>query len=64
MGTQFVYYLRETGQLNLGMSYQSRQPVWNEIVLPGTGHGGSRGHLGGALGGAGNPGRDQCRLAA
>ena len=32
MGTQFVYYLRETGQLNLGISYQSRQPVWNEIV--------------------------------
>jgi peptide/nickel transport system permease protein len=32
IGTQFVYYLRETAQLNLGISYQSRQPVWNEIV--------------------------------
>lgn len=34
---QFVLYLRETVQLNLGLSYQSRQPVWAEIsskVLP------------------------------
>lgn len=31
LGTQFVLYLRETFQLNLGISYQSRQPVWNEI---------------------------------
>lgn len=29
--TQFALYLRETAQLNLGISYQSRQPVWNEI---------------------------------
>jgi peptide/nickel transport system permease protein len=28
---QFGLYLRETLQLNLGLSYQSRQPVWNEI---------------------------------
>ena len=28
---QFVLYLRETVQLNLGLSYQSRQPVWTEI---------------------------------
>ena len=28
---QFVLYLRETAQLNLGLSYQSRQPVWTEI---------------------------------
>lgn len=28
---QFVLYLRETAQLNLGISYQSRQPVWDEI---------------------------------
>ena len=32
LGTQFLYYVRETGQLNLGLSYQSRQPVWSEIV--------------------------------
>jgi peptide/nickel transport system permease protein len=31
LGTQFVFYMRETFQLNLGISYQSRQPVWNEI---------------------------------
>jgi peptide/nickel transport system permease protein len=30
--TQFGYYVRETAQLNLGISYQSRQPVWDEIV--------------------------------
>jgi len=30
--TQFFYYVRETLQGNLGISYQSRQPVWNEIV--------------------------------
>lgn len=32
LGTQFVFYLRETAQLNFGLSYQSRQPVWDEIV--------------------------------
>lgn len=32
LGTQFIYYLRETAQLNFGISYQSRQPVWNEII--------------------------------
>ena len=32
IGTQFLYYLRETVQLNFGLSYQSRQPVWDEIV--------------------------------
>ncbi|MEX0698595.1 MAG: ABC transporter permease, partial [Acidimicrobiia bacterium] len=32
IGTQFVLYLRETTQLNLGISYQTRQPVWDEIV--------------------------------
>lgn len=31
LGTQFVLYMRETSQLNLGISYQSRQPVWDEI---------------------------------
>jgi len=30
--TQFFYYVRETFQGNLGISYQSRQPVWDEIV--------------------------------
>jgi peptide/nickel transport system permease protein len=30
--TQFAYYVRETAQLNFGISYQSRQPVWDEIV--------------------------------
>ncbi len=30
--TQFFYYVRETIQGNLGISYQSRQPVWDEIV--------------------------------
>ena len=30
--TQFVYYVRETVQGNLGISYQTRQPVWDEIV--------------------------------
>lgn len=29
---QFVAYLRETAQLNFGLSYQSRQPVWTEIA--------------------------------
>jgi peptide/nickel transport system permease protein len=32
IGEQFVLYMRETAQLNLGISYQSRQPVWDEIV--------------------------------
>jgi len=32
LGTQFLLYLRETAQLNVGISYQTRQPVWNEIV--------------------------------
>lgn len=32
IGTQFVFYVRETAQLNLGISYQSRQPVWDEIA--------------------------------
>ncbi len=31
LGGQFVDYLQQTAQLNLGLSYQSRQPVWNEI---------------------------------
>ena len=30
--TQFVYFVRETVQGNLGISYQTRQPVWEEIV--------------------------------
>ncbi len=36
--TQFLYYLRETFTLNLGVSYHSRQPVWSEIMarLPAT----------------------------
>lgn len=35
---QFLYYLRETFSLNLGISYHSRQPVWSEIMarLPAT----------------------------
>lgn len=32
LGTQFLLYLRETAQLNFGISYQTRQPVWDEIV--------------------------------
>ena len=32
LSTQFVLYLRETAQLNFGISYQTRQSVWNEIV--------------------------------
>jgi len=32
MAKQFVLYLRETAQLNFGFSYQSRQPVWDEIT--------------------------------
>ena len=38
LGTQFLYYLRETAQLNFGISYQSRQPVWDEIsaAIPAT----------------------------
>ncbi len=32
IGVQFVYYLRETLTGNLGISYQTRQPVWSEIV--------------------------------
>ncbi len=31
LARQFVLYLRETAQLNFGFSYQSRQPVWDEI---------------------------------
>jgi peptide/nickel transport system permease protein len=31
-GTQFVLFVRETFQGNLGISYQTRQPVWDEIV--------------------------------
>lgn len=30
--TQFFYYVRETITGNMGISYQSRQPVWNEII--------------------------------
>jgi peptide/nickel transport system permease protein len=29
---QFVRYLRETAQFNLGFSYQTQQPVWDEIT--------------------------------
>lgn len=29
---QFWAYIQQTFQLNFGISYQSRQPVWNEIV--------------------------------
>lgn len=29
---QFLLYLRETAQLNFGLSYQTRQPVWDEIT--------------------------------
>lgn len=29
---QFLLYLRETAQLNFGLSYQTRQPVWDEIA--------------------------------
>lgn len=38
IGVQFFYYLRETFSLNLGVSIQSRRPVWDEIVsrLPAT----------------------------
>jgi peptide/nickel transport system permease protein len=32
LGTQFVLYIRETLQLNFGISYQTRQPVWDEIA--------------------------------
>lgn len=32
MPRQFVLYLRETMQLNFGLSYQSRQPVWDDIA--------------------------------
>lgn len=31
LARQFVLYLRETAQLNFGLSYQTRQPVWDEI---------------------------------
>lgn len=31
LGGQFIDYLQQTVQLNLGISYQSRQPVWEEI---------------------------------
>ena len=30
---QFLLYLRETAQLNFGLSYQTRQPVWDEITV-------------------------------
>ncbi|MEX0795754.1 MAG: ABC transporter permease [Acidimicrobiia bacterium] len=30
--TQFWLYIRETFQLNFGISYQSRQPVWEQIT--------------------------------
>jgi peptide/nickel transport system permease protein len=29
--TQFALYVRETARLNFGLSYQTRQPVWDEI---------------------------------
>ena len=32
IGTQFLLYLKETAQLNFGISYQSRQAVWDDIV--------------------------------
>ena len=30
-GTQFTHYLQQTASLNLGRSYQTNQPVWDEI---------------------------------
>ena len=33
IGTQFFLYLRETIQGNLGISYQTRQQVWDQIVV-------------------------------
>lgn len=32
IGTQFVLYVRETFEGNLGISYQTRQPVWDEVA--------------------------------
>jgi len=32
VATQFVYYVRETLKGDLGISYQSRQPVWSEVT--------------------------------
>jgi peptide/nickel transport system permease protein len=32
ISTQFLLYLRESAQLNFGISYQTRQPVWDEIA--------------------------------
>ena len=32
VATQFLYYVRETLEGDLGISYQSRQPVWSEIT--------------------------------
>lgn len=32
VATQFLYYVRETLKGDLGISYQSRQPVWSEIT--------------------------------
>ena len=31
LGAQFVAYLKETATLNLGRSYTTNQPVWEEI---------------------------------
>lgn len=31
LATQFVLYLRQTLRLDFGLSYQSRQPVWDDI---------------------------------
>jgi peptide/nickel transport system permease protein len=33
ISTQFLLYLKETAQLNFGISYQSRQAVWDDIVV-------------------------------
>jgi peptide/nickel transport system permease protein len=32
LGTQFLLYLKETFSLNMGVSYRSRNEVWDEIV--------------------------------
>ena len=63
--TSSSYYLQGDWRSSTsGISYQSRQPVWNEIMSRHPEHGGPGGHLGGAFGGDRHRRRDHRRLAA
>ena len=60
---QFVSYLEQTAQLNLGRSYTSNQPVWERDQAQDRPDDRAGGHLGRAVGRLRRPARDRRRVA-